>query len=1722
MAQRFWRGGTASWDGTAGSKWAATAGGATGASVPDATTDVFFDATSTGTVTIASGALCRSVDCNGFSGTWSITNFTLLVGDGTAGASNRIFRLSSTMTIAGNTAGNITLQSTSGTQQDVNFAGKNINGIFTFAGAGSSYDVSSATGGSGQTCVHSAGTLSFSGGGFSVNAGGFTTNSGSTRTLTLGTATITIAGNWTLTTAGLTFSSATGSTITISAANVTFAGGGITTYGTVQWTGSTIALAVLSGANTFVNLKLAPTVGGKADSLNIQANQTVTTTFTVTGVARSTQILLYTVALGTTETVTAAGVSLTNVDFMDFIGAGAATWSGTLLGDCQGNSGVTFQAAQPQFWIGGTGSQSSATKYSQSTGGANNGRVPLPQDNLTFDASSGSGTATFDMPRICKTLDASNSSVTTFAESVMTLGHAVYGNISFKSGMTLTLNSDALSLRGRSTQTITMNTNSINGSVNVQPVTGSYTCQDNFAVTGAATQALTIATGTFDANGFTVSTPTFATSGSATTKFGGAAWTITGGGGGTAYTVANANTLVPGATVITFTSTSGSANILGGTTQANNPSITFDGVGGTWTFGGAATFANVILTNGTISSSVTLTFTSFASSNSNVRTITIGGGTLTLTGVAGWDTTTTTNLTNNITAGTIVCSGTNAQFYGGGLTFKAVTMNGAAVAYVKGANTFTTFTRTGTATQHEALGLYANQTCTTSFVCNGNAGGFRVLIGSDSEGTTRTITAAAVTITNCDFRDITGAGAGTWSGTLVGDCRGNSGISFAVGQNNFWRSVGTNASTAASWSLTNGGGATGRCPLPQDTAKFASAGSGTCTYDMGRLPAMDFTGSTLTSITFPYDATFTGIVEMYGSFVGSAAVTFTWNASNVLILESRDAKTFTQNSAALPAIVGVRVIGGSWTLGGDLTSTTTGWNVLAGTFSDGGFNMSVKSLQHPVDAYVRTITLTGTVTVNLSTGTVWDIRNDANTTVTMTAATLAISTSSASTRTVSHAKGTLGTITLSGGGAGAVIFDNGTATNLTCGTLNLSNGTTLSLAAGSTTTVNTAINFTGTAGTHVALISTGAFATLSSGGTVTVSYTDLTNNHAAGASINFHDINGIDNGGNANWVMDQQVTINESIGATETLAFVISETLTESAGITDPAASTVAVLLPNDAEGVVDSSIVSPVVIPLDSIGISDVASDVVASTVNESVGLVDSAVAVVTVLTTDLLGVTDSSSAGGGAVVADAVGVVDATSSGITETITDSEGILDSVVGSSGASLYDSLGLRDQGPAIADGFDRADQPSLGSLWLPVSAVPFDYVIESGLATVGANGLYAANAVDAVDVRTAGSSFVIGASITVASDGGVGALLVGDPADGSTWAGAWVIGQGGGSGTCAFGLGQLLSLSVVSSGVPIGTFRVELEVDPVAGDLQLYVDGVFAGSASVAPSLLVPTTVIMATQSVAPFWAMDDFVVRLLEPQGPIVQPVVIVNDTEGAADSMIPSGGVVIADAVGATDSLASAITMVATDGLGITESMSVVANVWMSEALGLTDNYSPEFQQQITDDAVGVVDAVSMVSAVTIADGVGVTDLRVAGVAVAVVDSEGILDRMVAGPSVNFSDVLGATDGALAALQVILRENEGLSDVVVQSVDVVLGDELGVGDLVEALALVTFIDTEGITDSIVTAFVTGLVHVHIDTTSTIKGRVQVVGFNGRSLTIKIQRKSQFPDVDTGRGVLP
>lgn len=141
MANRYWVGGTASWDGTAGTKWALTDGGAGGEAEPTSADDVFFTAASGAvTVTIASTVRsCLSLNFTGFTGTLAGSIGLSIYGNLTA-ATGMTWSYTGTASFRATTTG-----------WTITMNGKGFQGGVTFNGVGGGWTASGAFSCSGAT-----------------------------------------------------------------------------------------------------------------------------------------------------------------------------------------------------------------------------------------------------------------------------------------------------------------------------------------------------------------------------------------------------------------------------------------------------------------------------------------------------------------------------------------------------------------------------------------------------------------------------------------------------------------------------------------------------------------------------------------------------------------------------------------------------------------------------------------------------------------------------------------------------------------------------------------------------------------------------------------------------------------------------------------------------------------------------------------------------------------------------------------------------------------------------------------------------------------------------------------------------------------------------------------------------------------------------------------------------------------------------------------------------------------------------------------------------------------------------------------------------------------------------------------------------------------------------------------------------------------------------------
>lgn len=192
--------------------------------------------------------------------------------------------------------------------------------------------------------------------------------------------------------------------------------------------------------------------------------------------------------------------------------------------------------------------------------------------------------------------------------------------------------------------------------------------------------------------------------------------------------------------------------------------ITFDGVGGGWTFTDAfSNTSSVTLTNGAVTlNGSAFSCTSFASSNSNIRSLTLSTSTVTLTGTGTvWNLATVTNLTLSAASSTIVLTNTSATaktFAGGGKTYGNFTLTGADNVAITGANTFAAMTLNNKGVATGLILPAVTTTTITSLSGNGTAGQLVPILSSIAASAATLSCANPVSVDYFSIKDSTAAG----------------------------------------------------------------------------------------------------------------------------------------------------------------------------------------------------------------------------------------------------------------------------------------------------------------------------------------------------------------------------------------------------------------------------------------------------------------------------------------------------------------------------------------------------------------------------------------------------------------------------------------------------------------------------------------------------------------------------------------------------------------------------------------------------------------------------------------------------------------------------------------------------------------------------------------------------------------------------------------------------
>jgi hypothetical protein len=774
MADRYWVGGTGTWDATSTTNWSASSGGGTGASVPTAADNVFFDAnsnvgTTAFTVTMATTPrVCNDFTASGLDGVMTLAGTSIGL---TVSGSLTFQATNFSRTYTGTTTFNAT-----STGKTVTTNGVAFGAAVTFDGVGGGWTLGSALTATNQTITVTNGTFdTSSSGNYAITASTISSTNSNVRTINFNASTVSvnILINFTTST-NLTFNAGT-STINLLNVNPALNGGGKTFYN-VAFTSAALTNSAITGENAFNNLSIASQTTVGIGQLSISANQTINGTLTVSaGTAAAYRIMVRSDTIGTTRTLTCAAVSLTDVDFRDITIAGAASpASGTRLGDAKGNSGITFPAAKTVYYRqtgsaswGATGSGS----WSATSGGALDAtQFPLAQDTAVFPAAtypaSGS-TININASYNIGTIDMSLRTSNTMTLGILSNAPIIYGNWICGTGITNTSNvSGSYTFAGRTTQQITSAGRSFAQAITINSPSGSVTLQDAMTTPTAITGATTLTQGTLDLQSYTLSTGNFSSTNSNTRTIAFGTGNITCTGTGTVWNTATTTGLTTtGTQVVNVTSTGSTAiTVSVGTNFSEANAISFNFTGGTYplTWGGSS----IAVRN--------LNFTGYAGTVNEILILTIYGNLTLSAGMSltasffGW------NFRKTSGTQTITSNAKTMDF--------PITINGSSSTTVTCADALTLGSTQALTFSLGTLKLAAGTTSTVgSFVTPGTTLKY---LQSTTPGTQATISDASGTntVTYLSIQDSAATGGATWDATAATNVNAgnNSGWTFGA------------------------------------------------------------------------------------------------------------------------------------------------------------------------------------------------------------------------------------------------------------------------------------------------------------------------------------------------------------------------------------------------------------------------------------------------------------------------------------------------------------------------------------------------------------------------------------------------------------------------------------------------------------------------------------------------------------------------------------------------------------------------------------------------------------------------------------------------------------------------------------------------------------------------------------------------------------------------------
>lgn len=404
----------------------------------------------------------------------------------------------------------------------------------------------------------------------------------------------------------------------------------------------------------------------------------------------------------------------------------------------------------------------------------------------------------------------------------------------------------------------------------------------------------------------------------------------------------------------------------------------------------------------------------------------------------------------------------------------------------------------------------------------------------NNSGFTYTISAGTTVLNDVDFRSVTAAGGGSWSGTRVGNATGNSGITFAAAKTVYWNlATGGNWNSTA-WATTGGGTpAANNFPLPQDTAVFQSTGlnsGATVTMSLNYAAGtIDMSARTANTMILSIGA---GTPQIVGDLISGSGVTISDSNTSAYLrfVGVNNTQTITSAGAAIGIRIWIQKPGGTLTFADNTTFSANTGTITTIKFTEGTINVNGKTvtLSGATSGFnCDSVLLTGSSRVITWNGGTFSIAGSGDAWSTTVGNTTSAGTGSGTIRFTSASAKTFGggngvnwncTIDQNGAGDLLILFGN-TYTNIT-NSYASTGATSITFSSGYTTTVSS-FTASGTVGKILTIKSNspGTRFTLSdSSGTNAIDYVSITDSAATGGAVWDPGLNSINGGNNTGWL----------------------------------------------------------------------------------------------------------------------------------------------------------------------------------------------------------------------------------------------------------------------------------------------------------------------------------------------------------------------------------------------------------------------------------------------------------------------------------------------------------------------------------------------------------------------------------------------------------------------------